>query len=195
MTDNNSNLFFLSFHKHISLTEKEKEIVLSLFTHKKFRKRHYILQEGAVCRHETYIINGLTRTYEADKNGQEHVLQFGVEDWWVGDLYSFLTEIPSNYNIECLENCEVMQITRTSLDELYHLVPKTERYFRMLFQNAFVTASGRIISNISRTALERYTEFREKNPQVENRVTDHQIASYLGITPQSLSRVRRQFGK
>jgi CRP-like cAMP-binding protein len=195
MTEMNCNVFLINFHKYISLTDKEKEIVLSFFTYKKFRKRQYILQEGAVCRYETYLINGSTRTYEIDKNGQEHLLQFGVEDWWVGDLYSFLTGKLSIYNMECLENCEVMQITRTNLDKLYDIVPKTERYFRILFQNAFVAASDRIISNISRSALERYIEFREKYPHLEERVTDYQIASYLGITPQSLSRVRRQFGK
>ena len=186
---------FDSFHNHISLTEIEKETVLSLFTFRSFRKKQYILQEGDICRNETFVLKGLTRTYEVDEKGQEHVLQFGPENWWVGDLLSFLSEQPTHYNIDCIENCEVIQINKINLNILYEKVPKMERYFRILLQNAFIATNQRILSNLSKTANIRYEDFLLKYPQLENRLPNHQIASFLGITPQSLSRIRNQYIK
>jgi len=179
--------------KYVALTPAEGIIIESLFTHKKFRKRQYILQEGDTCRHETLVITGLTRTYEVDEKGQEHVVQFGLEDWWVGDLYSFLSETPTKYNIDCLEDTEVLQVTRPNLELLYQQVPKLERHFRIVIQNAFIASTKRVASSLTKNAAERYNEFIARYPQIDQRVPNHQIASYLGITPQSLSRIRAQF--
>lgn len=181
-----------SLCKYIIMNTEEAEIVQSLFTCKKYRRRQYILQEGDVARHETFIRQGLTRTYEVDEKGQEHVVQFGLEDWWVGDLYSFLSEVPTKYNIDCLEDTEVLQITKPNLELLYQRVPKMERHFRIIIQNAFIAATSRVASTLTKSAVERYDEFISKYPQIEQRVPNHQIASYLGITPQSLSRIRAQ---
>lgn len=181
-----------SLSKYVVLTEEEGAMVKELFTCKKFRRRQYILQEGDVARHETFILSGLTRTYEVDERGQEHVVQFGLEDWWVGDLYSFLSDKPSKYNIDCLEDTEVLQITKSSLEKLYEKVPKMEHHFRIIIQNAFISATSRIASSLTKSAVERYQEFTSKYPQIEQRVANHQIASYLGITPQSLSRIRAE---
>jgi CRP-like cAMP-binding protein len=181
-----------SLRKYVTLTVEEVAIVESLFSSKKFRKRQYILQEGEVARYETFIVKGITRTYEVDDKGQEHIVQFGLEDWWVGDLYSFLTESPSSYNIDCLEDTQVLQITKANLEVLYQKVPKMERHFRILIQNAFIASTNRVAGTLVKTALERYREFIDKYPQIEQRVPNHQIASYLGITPQSLSRIRSQ---
>lgn len=181
-----------SLSKYVVLTPEEGEIVKSLFTNKKFRRRQYILQEGDVTRHETFILSGVTRTFEVDENGQEHVVQFGLEDWWVGDLYSFLAEVPSRYNVDCLEDTEVVQITKKNLETLYEKVPKLERHFRIIIQNAFIASTYRVASTLVKSAAERYNEFTTKYPQIEQRVPNHQIASYLGITPQSLSRIRAQ---
>lgn len=179
-----------SLSKNITLAPEEAVMVQSLFTHKKFRKRQYILQEGDVTRHETFIVKGITRTYEVDEKGQEHIVQFGPEDWWVGDLYSFLTQAPSRYNIDCLEDTDTLQITKTNLELLYDQVPKIERHFRIIIQNAFIASTSRVSSSLAKTAAERYEEFLVKYPHIEQRVPNHQIASYLGITPQSLSRIR-----
>ncbi|WP_207515371.1 Crp/Fnr family transcriptional regulator [Longitalea luteola] len=178
--------------KYVTLTPEEVTIVGSLFTFRTFRKHQYILQEGEITRHETFIVKGVTRTFEVDEKGQEHVLQFGLEDWWVGDLYSFLTETPAKSNIDCLEDTQVYQITKPNLETLYEKVPKMERHFRIVIQNAYIAAIKRVASSLAKSATERYLDFTSQYPQIEQRVPNHQIASYLGITPQSLSRLRSQ---
>ena len=181
---------FKNFSKFITLSKEDVVVIQSFFTAKKFRKHQYILQNGNVSRWETYVVSGLTRTYEVDDKGQEHVLQFGPEDWWVGDLFSFLTDTPTRFNVDCLEDTLVLQISKADLDLLYHRVPAIERYFRIIVQNAYIASVNRIASALQKTAQERYQEFIARYPQVEQRVPNHQIASYLGITPQSLSRIR-----
>jgi len=181
--------------RKVLLNAEELETLQSLFTYRKFRKNQYILQEGNTAGYETFIIKGLTRTYEVDDKGQEHVLFFGPEDWWVGDLYSFLSCTPSKYNVDCLEDTEVLQISKLNLDLLYEKVPKMNQYFRILFQNAFISTAQRVGASLSKSSLERYQEFRVKYPHIEQRIPNHQIASFLGITPQSLSRIRRQYAE
>jgi CRP-like cAMP-binding protein len=178
--------------KYITLTPDEVNVIASLFSFRTFRKRQYILQAGEINRHETFVVKGLTRTYEVDEKGQEHIVQFGLEDWWIGDLYSFLTETPSKYNIDCLEDTDVFQITRPNLEVLYEKVPKMERHFRIIIQNAFIASTSRVASSLVKSAPDRYLEFIAQYPQIGERVPNHQIASYLGITPQSLSRIRSQ---
>lgn len=179
-----------NLNRFVTLSKDDIAIVESLFIPKKFRKRQYILQEGDVARWEIFVASGLTRTYEVDDKGFEHVVQFGLEDWWIGDLFSFLTETPSKLNIDCLEDTSVLQISKSDLEILYQKVPATERHFRILIQNAYIASTKRITSSLSKSAHERYNEFITRYPQIEQRVPNHQIASYLGITPQSLSRVR-----
>ncbi len=189
------DLLLKNLSKYVDLTPEECEIIQSLFVYRKYRKRQYIQQEGDVTRFETFVFKGITRTYEVDDTGQEHVVQFGIEDWWVGDLYSFLTETPSTYNIDCLEDTEVLQITKQDQETLYQRVPKMERHFRILVQNAFIASTKRLSSSLSKSASERYEEFIKRYPHIEQRVPNHQIASYLGITPQSLSRIRAGYSK
>jgi len=185
-----SELLIKNLSKYVALTDEEQESILSLFTARKFRKHQYILQEGDLTRYETFIVKGLTRTYEVDEKGQEHIVHFGLEDWWVGDLYSFLAETPTAYNIDCLEDTEVLQITKGDLEALYQKVPKLERHFRIMIQNAYIASVRRISSTLIKSAAERYAEFLQKYPHIHQRVPNHQVASYLGITPQSLSRIR-----
>ena len=180
------------FNNYISLTPEEFEECKPLFKYKKFRRHQYILQNGDVSRYETFILSGCTRTYEVDDKGQEHIIQFGMATWWVGDLHSFLTDSPSRYNIDCLEDTEVLQISRVEMEKMYEKIPKLERFFRLLIQKAYIASVERIYSNLSKPAPQRYQEFIEKYPLLEQRVPNHQIASFLGITPQSLSRIRSQ---
>lgn len=186
------DILFQHFNKYIALSSEEFEICKPMFKYRKFRKHQYILQNGEISRLETFVLSGCTRTYEVDDSGQEHIIQFGLQTWWVGDLHSFLTNSPSRYNIDCLEPTEVLQIPRTDLELLYNHVPRLERFFRILVQKAYVAAIDRIYSNLSKTAPIRYQEFIAKYPEIEQHVPNHQIASYLGITPQSLSRIRSQ---
>ncbi len=176
--------------RYTKLQDEEVQIIRSRFSIKRFRKHQFILQEGDISRYETFIVKGLTRTYELDESGQEHIIQFGQEDWWVGDLYSFLTQTATPFNIDCIEDTDVLRISKDQLDQLYVEVPKLERHFRILIQNAFITSTKRISSTLRLSAAERYAEFVRTYPEIERRVPNHQIASFLGIKPQSLSRIR-----
>lgn len=178
---------------YVSLSDDEYELAESFFTYRKFRKKQYILQEGDICRHETFILKGCVRMYQVDGDGQEHVSQFGIESWWVGNLYSLVSEKPAVINIDCLEDCEVLQITKQALDKLYAQVPAMERFFRLLIQNAFIAFEHRVLILLAKPAAERYKDFINRYPHIEERISDRQVASYLGITPQSLSRIRSQY--
>jgi CRP-like cAMP-binding protein len=179
-------------NRNVLLTPEETDILQTLFVHKKYRKHQYLLQEGEICRYENFVIKGMTRKYQVDEKGQEHILLFAPEDWWTGDLYSFLTGNPTCYNIDCLEDTEVLRISKTDLDQLYEKVPKMNLYFRILFQNSIIAYNKRIGSALSKDGQERYAEFLNRYPDIEQRVPNHQIASFLGLTPQSLSRIRKQ---
>lgn len=164
------DLLLKNLSKYVELTPEECEIIQSLFVYRKYRKRQYIQQEGDVTRFETFVFKGITRTYEVDDTGQEHVVQFGIEDWWVGDLYSFLTETPSTYNIDCLEDTEVLQITKQDQETLYQLVPKMERHFRILVQNAFIASTKRLSSSLSKSAnnVPKHPEQNRNNRLIVN---------------------------
>jgi len=179
--------------RHVDLSQEDIAQIESVVHIRKLRKRQFLLQEGDVSRHESFVIKGCLRTYETNEKGQEHIILFAVEDWWVGDLYSFLTGSPSRLNVECLEDCELAQISKEALEALYIKVPKLERFFRKLVQNAYIAIGQRLLSSMSRTAQERYLEFIEKYPDIEQRVPNRHIASFLGIAPESLSRIRRQY--
>lgn len=186
------DLLFDNISRHIQLNEQEKTYFLSILKHRKIRKRQYLLQAGDICRHETFILNGCLRAYYVDNNGFEHVTMFGIEDWWISDLHSLLSQSPANQNIDALEDSEVLQIQKQNLEELYHQVPKFERYFRIILQNAFIAHQQRILQNISLSGEERYRLFLEKYPQFAQRLPQKQIALYLGITPEFLSKIRKQ---
>jgi CRP-like cAMP-binding protein len=181
--------------RHVSLSDDRYAIVESFFMFKKYKRKQFILQEGDVSRYESFILKGCTRTYETDPEGQEHILQFSIEEWWAGNLYSYLSEKPSAYNIDCIEDCEVLQITKDKQEMLYATIPEMERFFRILIQNAFIAAQNRVLTNLSKSGKQKYEEFISKYPDIEQRVPNHQIASYLGLTPQSLSRIRSQYSK
>lgn len=176
----------------VVLDDSEKAVLQQLFKPRKFRKGQYILQQGDAVKYETLVTKGITRTYSVSEKGQEHVISFGPEEWWVGDLYSFFTGEPGIYNIDCLEETEVLQITRAGIDELCLRVPKMNIYYRDLYRNSVIAFNKRLRSTLEKTALERYEEFQQNYPHIEQRVPNHQIAAFLGITPQSLSRIRRQ---
>ncbi|MEO6667922.1 MAG: Crp/Fnr family transcriptional regulator [Ferruginibacter sp.] len=180
-----------NINRYISLTDQEFELFTSLLKRRKLKRKQFLLQAGDVCRYESFVNKGCLRTYSVNEKGQEHVLQFSIEDWWVGDLHSFLTADESVYNIEALEDCELLQLDKDSLDKLYKEVPKFERFFRILVQAAFISLQKRISTSLGERAEDRYTNFIGKYPQLEQRLPQHQLASYLGITPESLSRIRK----
>ena len=181
-----------SIQQHISLTEEEFNFCKTLFIPKKLRKRQYLLQEGDVCRYTAFVEKGMLRTFTVDEKGNEPILQFSSEGWWVADLYSFLTDEPSIFNIEALEDCELLLITKQSWDILLEKVPAFERYFRILIQNNLIATQRRLLGTMSETAEEKYTKLINNFPGCIQRVPQHMIASYLGITRETLSRIRSQ---
>lgn len=178
--------------RHIELNAVEVEIVKSLFKHRKVRKRQYLLQAGDISRHENFIIKGLLRAYTVDDDGEEHIVMFGMEGWWISDLYSFLSGQPATQHIDALEDTEVLSIERPDLERLYVEVPQFNKLFRVLLQNAMVANQQRILASISQSAEEKYLSFIKKYPAFEQRIPQAQIALYLGISPETISRIRRQ---
>lgn len=185
----------LNINRHINLDEEEKAYLIAILKPRKYRRRQYLLQAGDICKYETYIIKGCVRAYYVDNSGFEHNIMFGIEDWWISDFHSLITQTPAQLNIDALEDTEVYHIAKNDLDELFLKVPKFERYFRIILQNAFISHQQRILQTISLTAEERYRLFVEKYPQFEQRIPQKQIAQYLGITPEFLSKLRRKTTK
>jgi len=178
--------------RFIELTPEEIRYFISLLKHKKIRKRQYLTHEGDVGRYQYFVNKGCLRTFHTDDKGMEHNVQFSIEDWWTGDMYSFLTQTPGKYNIVAIEDSDLFCIDSEALELLYTKVPKFERFFRHLLQNAFVALQERILSGMSESAEERYLNFRKKYSEMDKRIPQNQIASFLGITPESLSRIRKQ---
>lgn len=176
----------------ITISEEEFEFAKTLFIPKKLRKRRFLLQDGDPCKYTTFVEKGLLRSYTIDEKGSEHILQFAMQGWWSADLYSFLTGEPSEYNIEALEESELLLITKPSWDILLENVPAFERYFRILIQNNLIATQRRLMGTFSTTAEERYQKLLEDFPDISQRVPQHMIASYIGITRETLSRIRNQ---
>ena len=183
------------FDSFISLNEDEKELVQSKFHLRLFRKRQYALQEGDVCTQFYFVVRGCLRLYRVDEKGKIHILQFAAENYWINDLGSFHGVKPSALNIDAIEDTVVLQISRDDLITLYIQAPKFDRIFRVLLENSFVRLQDRLLQNVSSTANERYQSFLEIYSHLVNRLSQIQIASFLGITPEFLSRLRNKLSK
>lgn len=183
------------FNRHLPLDEKEINIVKECFKGRKVKKRQYLLQEGEICKHSTFVLEGCLKMYFVDPNGKEHNLQFAIENWWIGDIGSFHSGTPSKLNIEAIENSIVLQIKKEDQLKLFADYPKFNRIFRVLAENAMIGLQRRVLQNISSTAEERYLDFLERHPQFFNRISNVQIASYLGVTPEFLSTIRKKLTK
>ncbi|RYG51072.1 MAG: Crp/Fnr family transcriptional regulator [Chitinophagaceae bacterium] len=183
------------FDESISLTDEEFEICKTLFQPKKLRKKQYLLQEGDVCKYTAFVEKGILRSYTIDQKGAEHILQFAMEGWWLGDLYSFFTGLPSNYTMDALEESELLLISKPNWDILLERVPKLERFFRIIIQNNLISTQRRLIGSFSETAEKKYEKLIHSFSDCFQRVPQHMIASYLGITRETLSRIRNNISK
>lgn len=187
---------FLEYLKQvIRLTDDEESAIASKLKFRNYLKGQYILQGGDTSRYQTFILSGKVRTFYLDDNGNEHVISFGIENWWVGDICSFNTQSPADFHVQCLENTKVVQISYDDLEQLYIKVPKLERFFRLIVQNAYGKSQKRIVRNYSLSASERYLLFCEEYPEIAQRVPQYMIASYLGITKEFLSTIRKQLAQ
>ncbi len=178
--------------KKVAINDEEAEKLKTFFTPKKLRKKQYLLQEGDISHYTAFVEKGLLRSFTIDDKGHEHIMQFASEDWWISDLYSFLTEEPSDYSIEALEETELLLINRNDYENMMLAVPKMERYFRILTQNSLISMQRRISGKMTLTAEQNYKKLMEQRPALLQRVPQHMIASFLGIAPETLSRIRKQ---
>lgn len=190
-----TELLLKNISKHIQLDKSETDYFLSLLQSKKIKRKEFLLKQGDICKTDNFIVKGCLRVYSIDDNGFEHIVMFGIEDWWVSDLLSFLTETKSNYFIDALEDTELIQISKSNLEKLYKEVPKFERFFRLIIQNAYVAEQKRINQNLSLNAEQRYLNFIKKYPAFVQRIPQKQLAAYLGITPVFLSMLRKKLSK
>lgn len=176
----------------ITLNDKEKNIFASLVDVTTVKRHELLLREGQRCNYEYFVINGCLRSYYLDENSIEHTTLFAVEGWWTGNLKSFVKNTPSEFHIQALEDTTVMRIPKSNIEELYAQVPKLERYFRILLQNRLLATQDRVSNHLSASATTRYQQFTRRYPDLEKRVPARHIASYLGITPTYLSRLRKK---
>jgi CRP-like cAMP-binding protein len=181
--------------RRINLTDSEFEHFTTFLQPKAVKKKEFILQAGEISRHLAFVNEGCFRTYTIDKTGEEHVLQFSLEDWWVGDSYSALTQKPSTFYIEALEDSHVFLIDQHYMEQVFTDIPKFERFFRILAQNRFIALQERINGELSASAEERYLDLLTRYPTLPQRVPQQYIASFLGIQPPSLSRIRKQLAE
>jgi CRP-like cAMP-binding protein len=175
----------------ISLTPSEEELVRTRFHLQKMKRKEFFLQEGQECLSQGFIIEGTFRVFFIDNKGSEHVLYFGFKDWWVGDIASFHSHEPSKMNIQAMEDSYILSFSQVDLEYLFGHVPAFERMFRIMTQRTLAVLQKRFLLTISANAEERYKELIQRHPGIEQLVPQHQIASYLGILPESLSRMKK----
>lgn len=184
--------YFNSFKRKVPLTNEEEELIKGYLAVKKIRKRQYLLQAGDVDKVIAFVEKGSLRCYSVDNEGNEHIVQFAIEGWFISDLYSFLTGEPATYNIDALEDSELVVISRSANDELMAKSPKYQLYMFQQVTGAYIALQRRVTSTSSLSPEERYKNFLTSYSDVVQRVPQHMIASYLGVKPETLSRIRRR---
>ncbi|MCU7547607.1 Crp/Fnr family transcriptional regulator [Chitinophagaceae bacterium LB-8] len=188
-------LFFKKLNEKVSFTQEEQDIIRDYLTPKKIRKRQYLLQEGEVCKMIAFVEKGALRSYSVDEKGNEHIIQFALEGWTISDLYSFLTGEPATYNIDALEDSELVLISKSAQEEILKKCPKYETYTRLQVTGAYLAMQKRLTSIISQPLEERYNSFINLYPDIVQRVPQHMIASYMGLKPETLSRLRKKIAE
>lgn len=176
----------------VDLSEGDIDVLKHFFIPKKVRKRQYILNAGDVCQYITFVEKGMLRSFTVDSEGSEYVVQFAIEGWWISDVGSFVSGKEALYNIEALEDSELLHLSKSQMDELVAQLPVMERFFRLLMQNNIVSLQRRVVAYMSLSAEEKYLKLMEVAPDIMQRASQQHIASYLSITPETLSRVRKK---
>ena len=180
---------------YIQLTTEEEDYFVSLLRITKVKKRQYIVQPGFTCKFRSYVLKGALRAYLVDNKAQTHTIAFAIEDWWISDLNSYIYQEPATLFVEALEDSVLIQLDYNSEQLLLEKIPKFERFFRIIAQRSFAFLQKRMLSNLSKTAEERYDEFIQKYPAIVNRVPQYALASYLGFSTVFLSKIRNKKAK
>lgn len=174
------------------LDDHEKDIVRDLFKEKHIPRKKFLLRSGDLAQYSAFVVEGCLRSYAIDKNGYEHILQFAPENWWISDMYSVVRQTPSELNIDALLDTKVLILQRTCQVSLFDRIPKLERYFRILTENALAASNHRTIDYLTLTAKQRYEKFCSLYPTIINTIPQKAVASYIGITPEFLSKLRAE---
>lgn len=195
MVDNHNvmelDIVYKNINRIIDLQDFEKNIFESLIEIITVKRKEFLLTEGEICRYEYFVLSGCLRSFHLDENLVDHTNMFAIEGWWTGSLKSFTQNIAAEFNIVALEDSKLIRLNKEKLELLFSKVPKFERYFRILLQNRLLATQDRVSSHLSIKATESYAKFCKKYPDIEQRVPIKYIASYLGITPTYLSRIRK----
>ena len=186
------DLLIQSISNRISINGDETKLITALLKTRKLKKKHFLHQEGDIQQHVGFVNSGCLRSYSIDKNGTEHILQFAPAGWWIADMQSFLAVTPSVISIDAIEDSEVLLLSHTDVEEMYSAVPAMERYFRILAERSLATFQQRLIDALSLTAAERYTNFCKRYPSLIQTLPQKYIASYIGITPEFMSKMLSQ---
>lgn len=176
--------------KNIKLTDDEKEIIIQKLRPLTLKRKQHLVFEQQISRDVAFVINGCLRSYSVDENGFEHILQFAPKDWWITDMYSFISGKKGFLNVEAIKNSEVLLLNRKDQMFLFDKIPALERHFRILTENSLVNSRQRIIEAMSLTAKERYKNFCNQYPSLINDIPQKYVAAYIGVTPEFLSKMR-----
>lgn len=178
--------------RYVSLNEADEKQFTSIVKTTRVKRRQFIVQPNFVCAHQTYVVKGVFRSYFVNDSGVEHTIQFAIEDWFISDFNSYVTQTPASLFVEALEDAVINQISYQDVEDLCNLNPKFERYFRLVAQKSFVFSQKRVLSNLGKSAEERYLEFSSLYPSIVKRVPQYALASYLGMSPEFLSKIRKR---
>ncbi len=181
-----------NIEQHVHLSDTEFSHFATSFEAKEIEKKQFLLREGEICRFEGFVTKGIFSVYHLDKNGDKQILYFAHENWWVTNIDSFTNNLPSQLFIEALEDSEVLLISKSDKESAYINLPKIEKLFRVMTQKTHVALQRRMIDSLSKTADQRYIDFIEKYPQLYQRLSNLQIAAYLGVSHEFLSKIRRK---
>ena len=176
-TPNSCDLILKNISRFINLNQDEKDLYLSLLEEKKIKKKEFLLTQGETAKYEYFITKGCLKVYTLDDSGSPHISMFAIENWWTGDMSNFLTNQPAQYFIEALEDSVVLRISKTNFDTLFDLIPKFERFYRILYQRSLISYIQRTNHGLSLSAEERYLNFVEKHPTLLNRISQKKHCS------------------
>ena len=176
--------------RYVPLNDDEAETILSSIHCRQVKKKEQLLREGQICTANYFVVKGCLRLYVINGKGVEQIIQFGIDNWWISDYISFDRHSPSGFYIQDVENSEIISIDRSAQDELFKKIPQLERYFRIVFQRAYAASLMRIQYIFCKTKEERYHHFNNQFPEFVQRVPQYMLASFLGFTPEFLSKTR-----
>jgi CRP-like cAMP-binding protein len=191
----NTALILANVSRHIDLDKIETDFFVSVLEPRNLERKKLYLQAGTVCKYSAFVVDGALKSFTVDKDGKEHILSIAIRDWWIADMYSYISRKPAVLTIETIADSEVLLLSYENQQLLYERVPKFERFFRILVENSLVANQERLMDNLSSSAEERYLRFIKKYPAIPSCVPQHSIASYLGITPEFLSKIRGRLAK